>query len=246
MTLKSPFMLASGDFFFRYRAYMFPIIFIGMLCVFRPQIIVNETITDIIIWAGFIIAMLGQGLRIFTIGFDYIERGGKEGKVYASRLVTGGIYNHVRNPMYLGNILMAIGIGLYGCAPLAFVIFLPFFIFFYYAIMSSEENFLRGKFGLEYEDFCRRVNRLWPSFTNISQTLSGFTFNWRRPLEKENGTAFWTFTALTLLPLWRNYMFKKNEAFAQYAPFAIAIMVVLIPVYITLRILKRKGALSQA
>ena len=246
MTLRSPFMIASGDFFFRYRQYMFPVIFLAMLFLMRPQIIVNDTVHQLVIWAGFIITMLGQGIRLFNIGLDYIERGGKDGKVYASRLVTGGIYNHVRNPMYLGNLLMAVGIGLYSCVPVLFVTALPFFFYFYYAIMASEENFLRGKFGEEYEEFCRRVNRLWPNFKNITRTLEGFSYNWRRAAEKDSNTAFWTFTALIVLPLWRNYHLYGKEAIQSYLPYAVAMMVVLFPLFITLRILKKKGTFVKA
>ena len=46
MRLSNPFMVGAGNFFFRYRAYMFPVIFIAMLFVFRPQVIVNETVTS--------------------------------------------------------------------------------------------------------------------------------------------------------------------------------------------------------
>jgi len=245
MRLSNPFMIGCGDFFFRYRAYMFPVIFIGMLFLFRPLVIVSETFYAWTIWIGFTVTMLGEGLRLFTIGFDYIERGGKDGKVFASRLVTGGIYNHVRNPMYLGNILIAVGIGLYSGAPLVLLVALPFFIFFYYGIMASEENFLRGKFGEEYDAFCRRVNRLWPSFKNIGQTLSSFTYNWRRAIIKDSGTAFYTFLALALLPLWRNYFLNGvRVADSAYMPYAVSIMVVLVPIYITLRVFKKRGTLN--
>lgn len=245
MRLSNPFMVGAGNFFFRYRAYMFPLIFIAMLFVFRPQVIVNETFSCWLTWLGLAVTLLGEGLRFFTIGFDYIERGGKDGKVNASRLVTGGIYNHVRNPMYLGNILIAIGIGLYGGAPLAFVTVLPFFVFFYYAIMATEEKFLHGKFGEEYEAFCRRTHRLWPSFANLGQTLSGFSFHWWRALIKDSGTAFWTFVALALIPLWREYFLHgATVGESAYTPWAAGIVAALLPCYIWLRILKKNGKID--
>jgi len=224
---------------------MFPVIFIAMLFVFRPQVIISETVYNGLVWLGLVVTLLGEGLRFFTIGFDYIERGGKGGKVNASRLVTGGIYNHVRNPMYLGNILIAIGIGLYGGVALAFVTVLPFFVFFYYAIMATEEKFLHGKFGADYEAFCRRTNRLLPSFVNLGQTLSGFNFHWWRAAIKDSGTAFWTFVALALIPLWREcFLHGTTLAESAYAPYAAGIVIVLLPLYIGLRILKKKGAID--
>jgi len=178
------------------------------------------------------------------MGFDYIERGGKEGKVYASRLVTGGLYAHVRNPMYLGNLLMALGIGLYSSSPLLLVTALPFFVFFYYAMMPNEEEFLRTTFGAEFEDYCRRVNRLLPCFRGIGATLSNFTFNWKKPLMKENGTAFWTLVALALLPWWRLYFMGERARAAAILPVGIGIVAVLFPIYITLRILKKTGRVT--
>ena len=237
-------MVGAGKFFFRYRAYMFPVIFITLLVFCRPQVVIDEKTSNILIWFGFAVTMLGEGIRLFTIGFDYIIRGGKGGAVYADKLVTGGLYNHVRNPMYLGNLLIAVGIGFYCSSPVVMATVLPFFFFFYYALMANEENFLRGKFGQEFEDFCNRVNRLWPNLSGISNSLAGFSFNWRRSIIKDSGTGFYTFTALALLPLWRDYFLGNKEAFDAYTPYAAAIMAVLIPTYITLRILKRKGTFS--
>ena len=60
--------------------------------------------------AGAIVALLGGVVRGVTIGFVYIVRGGRDGKAYADGLVREGIFAHSRNPMYVGNILMAVGI----------------------------------------------------------------------------------------------------------------------------------------
>ena len=151
----------------------------------------------------------------------------------------------LRSIRFARELLIAIGIGLYGGAPLAFVTVLPFFVFFYYAIMATEEKFLYGKFGEEYEAFCCRTQRLWPSFTNIGQTLSGFNFHWWRALIKDSGTAFWTFVALALIPLWREYFLHGiTVSESAYAPYAAGIVVVLFPIYIGLRILKKKGSID--
>jgi len=79
-------------------------------------------------------------------------------------LVVVGLYRHVRNPMYLG---LAVGwIGLWvifghanpaaiaGVAAVTLAIHL--FVLFY------EEPALRGKFGADYEQYCRNVDRWWP------------------------------------------------------------------------------------
>lgn len=93
--------IAIGNFFFRYRNALFPLIFaIGALTI-RPQIMFDSLVVDrILVVTGMVLALLGQAVRLVTIGFDYIHRGGKDGHVYAGRLVRGGVYGVTRNPMY--------------------------------------------------------------------------------------------------------------------------------------------------
>lgn len=242
--MKSQFMISAGRFFFRYRAWMFPLIFASLLFLFRPHLYLPEPYYTGVLSLGFIVILAGEIFRILTIGLDYIERGGKQGSPHASRLVRGGIYSHVRNPMYVGNILLAVGVSLYAGDIWIIFTVLPFFIFFYYAIIAAEEAFLRGAFGSEFEQFCRDVNRLLPSFKNFFQTLSKFDFNWRRPLEKEHGTAYNVLLALVLLPLWRMHHLGEEIHFQEYKPMAIGLSVTLTLIYVVLRILRKKGKLS--
>ncbi len=244
--MRHSIMISIGNFFFRYRKFIFPIFFILLVGVMRPAIVINKTIDEFLVWLGFLIAVVGEGIRIFTIGLDYIERGGKNGQPNASKLVVGGLYNHVRNPMYVGNLLMALGIGLYSGTPMILATVVPFMVFFYYCMIAAEENFLRGKFGAEFDDFCSRVNRLWPSLGGISRTLSGFRFNWGRVLDKENGTAFWTLMALVLLPLWRMHFLGESDNAAAYSSYAIGAVIITFPAYIVIRVLKAKGKLLPA
>lgn len=78
------------------------------------------------------------------------------------RLVIRGLYRHVRNPMYLGVLLVIAGwslafasprIAAYGaCVALAFHLFTTLY----------EEPTLRRAFGADYEDYVRRVGRWLP------------------------------------------------------------------------------------
>ena len=77
---------------------------------------------------GIAVALLGETVRLLTIGFEYIHRGGKDGRVYAGRLVKGGVFGLVRNPMYIGNALIASGMTMYLGAPLGYLLVIPFFV----------------------------------------------------------------------------------------------------------------------
>ncbi len=107
-------MIDIGNFFFRYRNWLFIILYL-LLFIPSPPLFRPEHFGDNYwLWPlvlGLVITIGGQIIRGATIGLAYIIRGGKDKKVYAEELVTSGIFNHCRNPLYVGNILMLLGVG---------------------------------------------------------------------------------------------------------------------------------------
>jgi protein-S-isoprenylcysteine O-methyltransferase Ste14 len=74
-------------------------------------------------------------------------------------LVTGGFFRHTRNPMYLGMVLMLVGVALLlgSWSPL-FVI--PVFVWIIQSnFIRGEEQFLEGIFGEQYLAYKRKVRR---------------------------------------------------------------------------------------
>jgi protein-S-isoprenylcysteine O-methyltransferase Ste14 len=81
-----------------------------------------------------------------------------------SELTITGPYAHVRNPLYLGSILIAAGFAV-ALMSVPFAIALAvFFLLIYVPVIASEEAFLRDTF-LEFEWYCARVPRLIPRIT---------------------------------------------------------------------------------
>ena len=115
-----------------------------MLFVPSPEVFDNPVMAMII---GFSVTLIGQLIRVVTIGLVYIMRGGRNRRVYAEDLVTTGIFAHCRNPLYVGNILVLAGLGIASNSLIFMAVFLPIFLFFYQAIVMAEEDFLAGKFG---------------------------------------------------------------------------------------------------
>ncbi len=201
------FNVAAGRFFFQFRNSLFPAIFALFFLIVRPG-----AADPLLILAGFAVTLAGEGIRLSTIGFEYIERGGKQGRVYASRLVHKGVYGISRNPMYVGNMLIAAGIVMVSGAWLAYFAVLPFFLFVYQAIVAAEEEFLRAKFGEEYKEYCARIPRFLPSLRGCREAFSETRFNWRRPLKQDLSTLAWIAMVLMALPAWRSYFFSGWEA----------------------------------
>jgi hypothetical protein len=75
-----------------------------------------------------------------------------------------GPYAHVRNPLYLGSMLIAAGFAVALMSWPFAVVLVVFFLLIYVPVIASEEKFLRGEF-LEFEWYCARVPRLIPRLT---------------------------------------------------------------------------------
>ena len=202
----SALLVRAGNLFFRVRNALFPVIFVALALLTRPAFFLgNPALDRIVVWLGVLTACIGQGFRLFVIGYAYVKRGGKEGRVYADNLVSQGVYAHSRNPMYVGNFLMAVGLGLIYGSPWVYFFVIPFFAFVYLSIVTAEETYLRTRFGKVYEDYCKRVNRFLPDFRGIKESLKKFEFDWKRALRKDYGTFFATFFGLVAIPIWKLY-----------------------------------------
>ena len=236
-------LIASGHFFFRARNAVFPTIFAVVALVMRPQFIGSPRVHQGLIVLGVVVALAGQAMRLITIGYEYIERGGKEGKVYASRLVQGGVYGLTRNPMYVGNALIAIGMTMAISAPLGYVTLIPFFVLIYAAIIAAEERYLREKFGAEYEAYCARVPRLLPSIPQLCRLMATTPYDWRTALRKDLSTVTGLSLGLIVVPLWRTWRLEGVPAARAQASAALIGASVVLGLYWGLHQLKKRRLL---
>lgn len=76
-----------------------------------------------------------------------------------SSLVTKYPYNHSRNPIYLGDLLIALGVATALSSLSAFIAPIIFFLVVNTIIIPFEENRLQKKFGIEYERYKGSVRR---------------------------------------------------------------------------------------
>src|SRR4051812_21097208 len=82
--------------------------------------------------------------------------------LHSDRLQADGPYRHTRNPLYFGNVLMALGMSV--IAPIigapVIILGIPLFC---YRLIGREEAALEAEQGQPYRDYMRAVPRLWPS-----------------------------------------------------------------------------------
>jgi len=231
-------MVRIGNFLFHYRNGLFPLVFI-LLFLNQRQALPDQTLA---VALGFTIAILGQLLRAITIGLAYIKRGGKDRQVYADDLVTDGMFSHCRNPLYVGNLLVVLGLGFIANSWLFLVIGVPFFIFAYIAIVAAEENFLRKKFGTAFDEYCRRVGRFTLNLAGFGKTWEGMEFKWRRLIVKEYGSTYaWLVTACALLA---QHRWVQTRSFVDpQMSIIIGAFVLVTAAYFAARYLKKSRAL---
>jgi len=99
-------------------------------------------------------AILGSGL----IGFF---RAGNDPEPWKkdTQLVTSGLYRFSRNPMYLGMVMVQLGIALL-CQSIGGVLSVPLAIALVDRfVIAREEPHLRATFGRDYENYSKRVRR---------------------------------------------------------------------------------------
>ncbi len=143
------------NYLFTYRSYT-PIPFLILMLLFSAP-------TSYSLAIGFATAVLGELVRFWGVSYAGSETR-TTGAVGGTQLVTSGPYAHVRNPLYVGNILMYLGIGIMSNAlmPYLQLIALAYFIFQYGAIIHIEEEYLARTFS-DWKDYSANVRRFIPS-----------------------------------------------------------------------------------
>jgi protein-S-isoprenylcysteine O-methyltransferase Ste14 len=77
----------------------------------------------------------------------------------SSVLITSGVFRISRNPMYLGFVLILIGIAVLGGSLTPYVVVLAFTVLMDKKFVAVEEQMLAEKFGVEWEAYKRNTRR---------------------------------------------------------------------------------------
>jgi protein-S-isoprenylcysteine O-methyltransferase Ste14 len=136
--------------------------------------------------AGVPIVILGELLRLW--GVHHIGVISRTRSERLGPLIDTGPFSLVRNPLYLGNILLWLGFAL--SARLVWVA--PFIGLLlaleYHAIVRWEEQLLESRLGSPYRHYTTRVPRWIPRLAAPSQLEGAAAFSWRETFYSERGT----------------------------------------------------------
>lgn len=190
-------MSAFASTLFKYRSYT-PVPFVLVMFFYH-----NANIWSLI--GGFIPVVTGELIRLWGVSWAGSETR-TTGSVGSSYLVISGPFAYVRNPLYVGNILIYTGLGVMSFAlfPYFQIAGLLFFSIQYHLIVKEEELYLHNTYGADYDDYVKNVPRFFPRFTPYKkENLIQPSFSLKSGLgsEKRSLQAI-VFIIITLLLLW--------------------------------------------
>jgi|GEM_PF-549499 len=160
---------------FRWRGWILAPVGVFVIFVAKPSIYS--------FFAGLVFALLGEVLRIWGVG--YAGSTTRKSELEAPELVTAGPYARIKNPLYLGNFITAVGfyIMAIGNMPnieriIVLILFLVSYIVVYGIIIPLEEVYLYETFGKPYLYYAKMVPRIIPGLRKRYKVLRG-SFDWQ-------------------------------------------------------------------
>ena len=167
-----------GQVFFRLRS-LTPVPLILVLIFFSKP-------SSLSIVLGGLLVVLGEWLRIWAVG--YAGGSTRTRTLGAARdLVTTGPYAHVRNPLYLGNLILSLGVCVVANVYWMIAVLVIGFLVQYTPIIRSEETYLLEMCGGRYRAYCAAVPRFLPHPRPYAEP-SDHDFSLRRAVTSEKRT----------------------------------------------------------
>lgn len=179
---------------FNYRSYTPLPLLIAILILAQP--------TPTSLLGGFALALIGEGLRIWAVRHAGGATRTTSGVGAGAVLITHGPFAYVRNPLYLGNFLLSLGLCLMSWAwmPWMLFVFIALFGWQYWSIVSLEEEHLQQRFGQTYTEYLQNVPRFIPRLAPFrKQEAQAMPLT--RALKIEKNTLFSFITVATAIIL---------------------------------------------
>lgn len=182
-----------------------------------------------------LVSLAGLGIRVYTVGQVPFGTSGRNTKAQVAQVLnTTGMYSVVRNPLYLGNFIIWLGVSLFLRRWWFSLLIILIFWLYYERIIYSEESFLREKFGDQFTQWARNTPAFWPDFRKWRKP--SLPFSWKVALGKEYSTFFAIIATFTLLKTVGLLITHKTLVVDRAW---VAIFLVSLIIYLTMRILKK-------
>lgn len=179
-------MRQAGDRLFRWRSF-FPLALLAVFLVAMRDFryLGNSQLLDEV-WevVCFAVSFFGLGIRVHTVGHTPRRTSGRNTKhQVAESLNTTGMYSVLRNPLYLGNFFMWLGVAMFPHNVWLVAVYVLAFWLYYERIIIAEEAFLEAKFGHSYLNWAAVTPAFIPNFRRYEQPELPFSL--RNVLRRE-------------------------------------------------------------
>ena len=145
-----------------------------------------------------LVSFFGLGIRILTVGHTPKGTSGRNTKKQvADTLNTKGMYSVVKNPLYLGNFFMGLGIALFAHMWWLTIIYILVFWLYYERIIFAEEAYLRNKYGDEYLEWANSTPAFLPKLSKYQK--ADLPFSLRNVLKREYNGFFAVIVVMFIL-----------------------------------------------
>lgn len=190
----------SGNWLFRWRGYL-PLLALAILMLgLRHYRYLGDSprLDDAWELACLLVAGFGLGIRACVVGFVPKDTSGRNAREQrAVSLNTTGLYSVVRHPLYVGNFFVFLGTVGFVHEWWPAIACLLGFCMYYERIMFAEEQFLRSRFGAEYEAWAAATPAIVPNLRSWKRP--DLKFSLRNVLRREYNNAFSVVLAMFLL-----------------------------------------------
>lgn len=192
----------SGNWLFRWRSYL-PLFMMGLLILTMRYLKYpehNHTLDQLWEVLCLAVALFGQGIRVFTVG--YVPRGTSGRNTIGQKaavLNTTGMYSIVRHPLYLSNFFMWLGVSMFIRVWWFSLIVALVFWLYYERIMFAEEIFLENKFGDTFSKWAETTPCFFPDLKKWKSP--GLPFSLKTVIKREYSTFFAIISAFTVLEI---------------------------------------------
>ena len=150
------------------KTLLFTILVPGFVAIYFPYVLLAGKPAPShgpLAWLGLLCLVLGASIY-FRTAWEFAVRGlGTPAPIAPTKfLVVSGLHRYVRNPMYLGVLLVILGEAVLFRSPLLAAYAAFFCVAVNLFVILYEEPTLRRQFGESYEEYRRTVPRWIPRF----------------------------------------------------------------------------------
>jgi protein-S-isoprenylcysteine O-methyltransferase Ste14 len=165
------------------KANMYAVLVIGFFLVLVPLAVISFAgrqplsvppgLLQVLPAFGLLVGLAGGSLS-YTCMTTFVLKG--HGTAFPTdpprKFVVLGPYRYVRNPMYIGNLVLAFGVGIFLASGTYLIYVIALAVVTHFYVVLSEEPQLEQRFGQDYLDYCKTTNRWIPKFKVASRLIS--------------------------------------------------------------------------